>query len=103
MRINRFSAMLLQSKLSSSGIFDFHFSIGKRLGLVWTHLIGWGVRKPSCRLSKYASILCIPCICCKKVFTDVFARVLHVMGVRAYGHVVANHMAMGFWLPKRYA
>ena len=26
-----------------------------------------------------------------------------VTGVRAYGHVVAGHVAKGLWLPKRYA
>ena len=71
MRVSRVSFILLQSELSSSGIFSFHFSIGQCLGLDRLHLIGCGVRKSSCRLRKYASILCIPCISCEKSFADV--------------------------------
>src|SRR2546429_1393060 len=70
MRVGRVSFILLQSELSSSGIFSFHFSIGQHLGLDRLHLIGCGVRKSSCRLRKYASILCIPCISCEKSFAD---------------------------------
>src|SRR5436190_22965620 len=70
MRVSRVSFILLQSELSSSGIFSFHFSIGQHLGLDQLYLIGCSIRKSSCRLRKYASILCISCISCEKSFAD---------------------------------
>src|SRR5436305_14769306 len=70
MRVSRVSFILLQSELNSSSIFSFHFSIGQHLGLDQLHLIGCSVRKSSCRLRKYVSILCIPCISCEKFFAD---------------------------------
>src|SRR5947209_12675090 len=39
----------------------------------------------------------------KVPFQGLFSYTPGVTGVRAYGHVVADHVAMGLWLPKRYA